>query len=293
MEGAEGDTVTFLPSADMEGQPISYMRITFDLEIEDLECTPRQLDTPWAHITEDSTFYLPPGECAALNLSNLPSPFQRNGVLNNVMAVIPDQPSASEILLLGRTIAMLGSGSRPYGTLAVCRAKDFNETTADRNLVIIGGAKNALIQTLNEKLFIGYNESFTGFASNEKLVLDDMYAQRLGAIELLTSPYNSQYAALILTAPAESGTDLLIQLISHEVMRWNLADDAVVINPRNEINSYQFQSKETPPEQKPNLMANISQNASSIVFAMIGIAVMIILLLAVVMVLIRIRMRSK
>ncbi|HRX09803.1 MAG TPA: cellulose biosynthesis cyclic di-GMP-binding regulatory protein BcsB, partial [Candidatus Limiplasma sp.] len=112
-EGAEGETVTFLPPTDIIGQPVSYMRVAFDLEMEDLDCTPRQLDTPWAHITEDSTFYLPQGSGTALSLSAIPSPFQSGGVFNRITAVIPDQPTDAELLLLGRTVAMLGAGCRP------------------------------------------------------------------------------------------------------------------------------------------------------------------------------------
>ncbi|HRX08188.1 MAG TPA: hypothetical protein P5559_03380, partial [Candidatus Limiplasma sp.] len=171
---------------------------------------------------------------------------------------------------------------------------DIDELNADDNLVVIGGgSNNALIQALNGMLYIAYNDTFTGFASNEKIILEEPYASGLGAIELMPSPYNDKRAMLVLSAPQESGLALITRLVSEEEMRWNLADDAVLINARATISAYKFREQDSLAAEKPSLMTSVSQNASTIVFAMIGIAVMAILLLAVTMVLIRIRARSK
>jgi hypothetical protein len=97
---------------------------------------------------------------------------------------------------------------------------------------------------------------------------------------------------LVLTAPTEIGLGLLTRLVSEENLRWNLANDAVIIDPSLNTTAYHFRTEEKPDSERPSLMDNISQNTGSIIFAMIGIGVMVILLLAVIMVLTRIRNRN-
>ena len=71
-EGATGETLTFSVPADAIGEAGSSITVVFDLEIKDLDCTVRSMNTPWAYIAANSSLYLPAGENTTLNLANLP-----------------------------------------------------------------------------------------------------------------------------------------------------------------------------------------------------------------------------
>ena len=70
-EGATGETLTFSVPADAIGEAGSSITVVFDLEIKDLDCTVRSMNTPWAYIAANSSLYLPAGENTTLNLANL------------------------------------------------------------------------------------------------------------------------------------------------------------------------------------------------------------------------------
>lgn len=61
-EGATGETLTFSVPADAIGEAGSSITVVFDLEIKDLDCTVRSMNTPWAYIAANSSLYLPAGE---------------------------------------------------------------------------------------------------------------------------------------------------------------------------------------------------------------------------------------
>lgn len=112
-EGATGETLTFSVPADAIGEAGSSITVVFDLEIKDLDCTVRSMNTPWAYIAANSSLYLPAGENTTLNLANLPAPFQRASRMNNVMMILSDDATQTELTLAGRIMAMLGAGSTP------------------------------------------------------------------------------------------------------------------------------------------------------------------------------------
>lgn len=290
-EGAAGETVTFAVPADAVGAVSTTMVIAFDLEIKDLDCTPRQLNMPWAYIAEDSTLYLPQGESTALSLSTLPVPFQRHNLLNDLLLVLPDDPSATELLLAGRMMNVLGAGSAPYGTMEVIRARDFGASYHDRHIVVIGTARsNALIKQMNGALYFRFTEDGSAVASNDMLILDSAYAATVGTVQLLASPYAQGRSILMVSAPAEEGLNALIDRISEEEKRWSLAREAVLVDGRGRATSYQFTVAAVQTEaQKPTFTEVVMENQEPMLMMIVGLGCMLLLLLAVILVLVRIR----
>lgn len=294
-EGAEGDSLTLTVPADLVGVSSSTMTIAFELEIKDLECTPRQIDMPWAYVTEDSTLYLPLGSTSELSLAYLPAPFQRDGRLNNIMAVISDNPGAQELLTLGRVASMIGGGADAYGTLVVRRASDFDAEDADYNIIAVGEPlQNTFLREINEDLFFQYSDAYTRFLSNTKMALSDDYAGRIGVVSLQASPFAQSRAMLVVTATSDEGMKLLAHTISNAKSRQSLDHDTAVIDPNNTISTFQSYQAVTPDgESKPTIIDTITSQREPLIFTLIATSAMLILLLAVVMVLIRLRSRKK
>jgi hypothetical protein len=284
--------------ADAIGVAGTYMTIVFDLEIKELDCTVRSMNTPWAYITEDSTLYLPQGESTTLSLSNRPAPFQRQSRLNDVLVILPDTMQADEMNLAGRVMAMLGSGSNPYGTLDVIRASQFSSTEhQDHHLIAVGrGAGNAFLKAVNEKLYFQYDKEMKAFQSNSKLVMSDSFASEAGTLQLLVSPYSGERALLVATAPNASGIAALTAQVSEEVKRWSLLREAVVVDGYGKASSYQFTSAvgtSAAAAQKPAFTQVVVENREPMLMLLIGLGSMALLLLGALIVLIRANRRRK
>ena len=290
-ESADNDELTFFMPADVVGTKAGSMKFAFDLEIPDLFCTTRREEMPWAYITKNTSIYLPPDSSTRLSFDSRPAPFQKEGSLNDILLVLSDKPSASELTLLGRTLSLYSAAADAYGSLTVKKAAEFNEQEANYNIITSGTpAGNSLIAKINDKLYFKYNSSGSEFMTNDKLILTSDYARSIGTLQLLKSPYADGRALLVLTGPDANALSRVTKLVSNEKMSWNLKNDFVLIDSKGSIKSYQFQNEELT-ETKPTLAKSVLENRSSLLFALAGTSVMVVLFLA--MLLIILRMRHK
>jgi hypothetical protein len=199
--------------------------------------------------------------------------------------------------LAGRILAMLGSGSNPYGELTVIRASQFGAEYADYNLIAIGrGAGNAFIKGVNEDLYFKYDADLSAFESNSKLIMNETFAHEAGTLQLMASPYSAERAMLVVTAPDASGIAALTAQVSEEVKRWSLTREAVVVNGHGKANSYQFTSKVSTantPAEKPTFTQVVVENREPMMMLLIGLGSMALLLLGAVIVMIRASRRRK
>jgi hypothetical protein len=293
LEKADNNELTFFMPADVVGTYASNIKFAFDLEIPDTFCTTRQDEMPWAYITKDSSIYLPADNSVKLEFDNKPIPFLKDGSLNDVLLVLSDSPSSSELTLMGRTLALYGKNSDAYGKLKVCKAAEFTEKDSNYNIITSGTSKNnSLISKLNDNLYFKYNAVGTGFLTNEKLVLSEDYGKSIGTLQLIQSPYAKNRALLVITGPSDDTLKMITKLVSNEKKSWNLTKDCVLIDSEGKMKSYQFQNY-TLEEKKPTLAQSVIGNKNSLLFALAGTSVMIVLFLAMVLIIIRLRINKK
>lgn len=295
-EGSAGETVTFSVPADAIGVAGTSLTIVFDLEIKDLDCTVRNMNTPWAYIAEDSTLYLPHGEKSSLSLSNLPAPFQSKNRLNNVLLILPDVLQADELNLAGRIMAMLGAGSDPYGSLEVIYASQFDSAKhSDCNLVAVGRAKDSpFLQEVNSSLYFQYADSMTSLTSNSKLIMSSAFTTQAGVMQVIASPYTADRTLLVVTAPEATGIQALTDQISTEVGRWSLTREAMVVDGYGRATCYQFTATAAAAEEtKPSFTQVVIENKEPMLMLIIGMGCMVLLLLSAVIIVVRASRRRK
>lgn len=293
LEKADNDELTFFMPADVVGTYAGSIKFAFDLEVPDLFCTTRRDEMPWAYITKNSSIYLPPDNNTRLSFNSRPSPFQRNGSLNDVLLVLSDKPSSDELTLLGRTLALYSKTADAYGSLKVVKAGEFNEKEANYNIITSGTpADNSLIQKINGNLYFKYNSTGTEFVTNEKLILATDYAKSIGTLQLLKSPFAESRAMLVLTGPDKNSLKMVSKIVSNEKTSWNLSKDFVLIDTEGNIKSYQFQNYEIK-EKNPSIMQSVTENKNSLLFALAGTSVMVVLFLAMILIFIRMKRNRK
>lgn len=297
-DNASSDELTFNIPIDIVGTSAKKISIAFDLEIPDLICTPRQMDMPWAYVTKDSLFYFPLNNSVVPQFDTKPIPFQYKSSYNNILIVLPDEPIMEELTLLGKTLTMYGEGVDAYGSLEVCTASEFleslkekNSDYKDKNIITVGTPHtNEFISSLNEKLYFPFTEDKTMFKSNEKLVLSDNYANRIGIMQLLKSPYIESRSVLVLTGATEESLQYIDKIISDDKFQMNIKGDCVIIDNNLEIKTYRF--KEEVKESKPTFVERIIENKNSLAFIVASTSVMLILFLSILIILIRNRDRN-
>lgn len=296
-EGATGETLTFSVPADAIGEAGSSITVVFDLEIKDLDCTVRSMNTPWAYIAANSSLYLPAGENTTLNLANLPAPFQRASRMNNVVMILSDDATQTELTLAGRIMAMLGAGSTPYGLLKVIRAENFQAAAhGNSNLIVVGlSDRNSVLKQINPYLHFQYTDDMTSLAESTKLVMTTDYAHEASVLQLMKSPYNETMALLTASAATEAGLQNLMARLSTEKNRWSLGKEALLVDSYGGASSYQFtvSTALTQNAEKPSFADVIVQNREPMTLLLVGMGCMLVLLLAAVLLLVRIHHRRK
>ena len=289
-EKATGDELIFTMPADVVGTTAGAIKISFDLEIRDLICTPRQEQMPWAYVSDESILYLPASTGIVLTFDLKPSPFRTDGKFNDLMLVLSDQPTTEELNLYAQIIGMYGEGVKPYGTFYVKRAKEFSESDSDYNIITTGTYKdNTLLQRINNNLHFAYENNGSRFASNEQLILSETYAGNIAILQLLESPYASNRGVLAVTGIDDQTLSTVTEFMRDSEMRYSLSKDCVLIDSEYDTKAYQFIST-LADDQEPTLGEGLTSNKQSLIFTIVATSVMLMLLIAVVLVLIRIKM---
>lgn len=292
-EKASGDELTFEMPDDVIGTSASSLKVSFDLEIPDMICSPRQSDMPWAYVSKESTIFLPTATDITLSFDSKVSPFSRNGEFNDLLLVLSNSPASSELNLLGQAIAMYANEAKPYGSITVKRAVDFNPKDGDYNIIAAGTLKgNAFISMINDSLAFKFAPEGTSFESNEQLILSKEYAGKIGIIQLLKSPYSLNRGVLVLTGSSEQTLENLQNCLRNFTKREELKKDCAIVDPDMSITSLQFVRTEEAMEG-PTLAEKLIRNKKSLVFTAIATAAMFLMLFAVMILLLRIRMYRK
>lgn len=289
LDKADGDELTFTVPSDVAGTNSTSMKFNFNLQIPEAKCIKSHDLMSWAYITKDSMLYLPTGSDVPMQFDNIPAPFQKGGLFNELLLVTTDNRSINELTLLGRVLALYGNNADPYSTLKVKKAKDLNTNAADYNIITTGTPQdNSFIKKLNDNLFFKYDDAGTQFLTNNKLILTDDYSKSVGSMQLLESPYAKNRALLVVTGPNDTALSSVRDLVSDSTLSWNIKKDCVLVDASGKAKTFQFKSTKSN-EDKPSFAKTIADNKTSLLFALAATAIMIVFFLAAVLILIRSR----
>ncbi len=292
-ENAQQDELTVTIPVDLAGTSASSIKIAFDLELEDMACSFKQDQMPWAYVSEKSQFYLPVSSEFSLSFDAMPLPFRKDGKFNQVLLVISDKPTSRELNLYGQIVGMYGGGVEPYGTLYVKRASELSDSDGDFNIITAGTYENnTYLKAINDKLYFSYSNGGKGFESNEQLILSGNYSENIAIMQLLESPYASGRGILALTGVTQETLNCAEEILRDEKLRYSLSKDCVIIDKDLEVRSFRFLT-DAQRGEAPTLAQALDQNKQSILFTIVATSVMLMLLIAVIIILLRIKMYHK
>lgn len=279
---AQEDTFELMIPAGIALPPAFTLSLAFDLELEDLWCTRRPYEMPWAHVAPDSSLYLPSTPSNELLFSRYPAPFVSDGQLERVLFVLPDDAGAADFAGMAGVAAQLGKNiTRSGGQIGVVRASAFDPQASDCNLILIGEPwRNPLIWQLNYSgLYFRFGDGYS-IAPNEKIALLPEQAARLATLQLLPSPFFTGRAALVASATRSELLPLAYQYLSEDALLWKLNGDGVLISQEDQLWDYQF----APPEPARPVFETLSAaSPNQAVWLVLAGGLMMILLFAVLM----------
>ncbi|MGN0709739.1 MAG: cellulose biosynthesis cyclic di-GMP-binding regulatory protein BcsB, partial [Anaerovoracaceae bacterium] len=287
-EKSKGDELTFSMPSDVVGTGASSIKIAFDLEIEDMDCTIRQSQMPWAYVEKSSQFYLPESDSRDISFDVKPSPFRFYGRFRNTEVVLSDDPSDEELELAGQTIAQQGDGVQPYGSFTVKRAGEFGAGDHSKNLIVIGTSKNKVLSDMNDDLSISYRKSGTSFEGNEQLTLTQDAGSNIGVLQYIESPYSGDKGVLAVCATSDPTLKTLTDHLRSRSRRESLADDAVVVSESGKVQTFRF-TDHSQGSDSPGFIGKLAGSKRSLLFTITATAMMLLLLVGVILVLLRIR----
>ena len=287
-EKASLDTFSFMMPSDVVGTHASGLRIAFDLEIDDLYCTKRADQMPWAYVSGESTLFFPAGNASTYDLSLRPYPFQRMGLFNNTAVVVPDTMDENEIAVFGRIAALTGASVLPYGSLTVRRVSGFAPETENAHVIALGTWKdNSLLQTLNDQLAFRFTEEGARFAGNDQLLLSESYARQIAVLQFMRSPWQKGRAILAVCAPDSETLTQIDRFAAVQENAWALAGDAFLVDRDLETRSFRFLKEEAV--EKATLLEKLEENRDAVLMTIISTSVMFLMLIAVILILLRYR----
>lgn len=282
-EKANGDEVEFYIPSDLEINGDFVIRAAFDLEIEDVWCTLRQEDNPWAYVSEESMVKLVLADDVPLLFDNYPAPFVKNGSMNEILAVLPEKPSAADLEVLRGICLTLGRYQKNNsGSILVTQGAGAEELK-DRNLIIIGTWNaNPLVAENNENFYFQFDQEGI-LLSNSRMQIAREAGSIMGTAQLFHSPYNDDKAMLLITGASEEGMLSAAEYLSHTDQLWKISGDAYVSDTEN-VSSFQFKKTE---KSTVETVDNLLERKDVFMFVTASAVIMGVLLLGLIMVIVK------
>lgn len=274
-ELAKEDSVSFSIPADLDIKGNFVVTAAFDLEIPDLWCTMRQDEMPWAFISNESTISIITDEASSLLFEYYPSPFVQNGHMNNVVVILPVQPSEADLEALRATMLTLGRFQKDNtGNLRVTLASAIGNLR-NANVIDIGRLeKNSIVKQLNGQLYFQFSPKGTTIRSNEKMLIEPNYGATLGTLQLLYSPYSADKRALMIISGVTDKAMLnAVRYVGLTDNVWKIYGDGFVADSTT-VHPFRFK-----PDNAKELLPGIEQ-LELLPITLVGAGVLVLLIIA-------------
>ena len=243
-EMAAGDQVSFVLPTNIEVSGPFAIRVAFDLEIKDLECTLRQNEMPWGYVTPESTIEMHSKDSPYLVFDYYPGPFVAEGHLNDVCVVMPSNMGEYDLEAMRGIMLLIGRFlSDNSGALRVCTEATIGNV-AKENMIVIGRyANNTIARDINNQLYFQFSPNGTTIRPNEKTMIEPNYGAILGTAQLIYSPYSAEKKAMLLVSGVtDEGMMEAAKYLSSMDTLWRLVGDGFIADTENAF-FYRFKAE--------------------------------------------------
>ena len=248
-EKANNDNISIVIPKDVLNTSYVEVKLSYDLNLKDVDCEKNQYEQPWALVTGDSYIQINSRNTNEFYFNNYPTPFVQDWDINDTLFIIPDNLPSKDLTALGNMANLMGKSMRynlgKIGALSIGNLKDEHK---DNNIIVYGTPNNnKLIKDLNNSLWFKYDKDWSKFLSNEKLYLMDDYAKNIATFQLDYSSYSSGKFMLVLTSPNEELLTKSLVYLGKETEVYKLHGDGAVVDIDGNVRSFKYKESEDAP----------------------------------------------
>lgn len=258
------------------------IKVVFNLELLDVACVTRDTDNPWAYISNESFVEFAYNDNKELSFKNYPYPFVDDEKFNNTKVIIPSNSSSRELTNIANIVAYIGREvNLNDGNLLVVKDKDISEKEIKGNIIIIGTPKdNKFVKNINNSLNLKFRENYNGFESNDKIKFVGNYASQIAGIQLIQSPYDKEYGAMIVSSVDITDLSLSSKYLSDIGLTKGLKGDTVVIGRDGSLQDLNYKIKEETDTEKVESKKELSNKSK--IFIVVAIFLFITVIISIV-----------
>lgn len=240
-EKANGDEIELYIPSDLKVSGDFTVKMAFDLELEDVWCTLRQGETPWAYVSPESMIKIVLAEDVPLLFEHYPAPFIKNKSLNDVFVALPENPSFADLTVLRGVCLTLGRFVEDNtGSIMVTQGAKMQDCRGKNTIVIGSFANNLIVRESNKNLYFKFNEAGTSLLTNEKKQITKEAGSTMGTIQLVDSPFGEENRGMMfITGATEQGMLSAAKYLSDTEKLWKVTGDGCVVE-EGKIYAYQF-----------------------------------------------------
>jgi hypothetical protein len=283
-EKASGDNLSVSIPDDQVVVGDFTITIAFDFSVLELWCKVEPDEIPWGFISNTSMLKIMSIDQSRLIFENYPSPFLRDGRLNNLVVVLPDNPQDADYQVMNKILITIGRFQKDNtGSVKVTFSSDPGDLST-ANVISIGRwEKNKIAQGLTDKLFFRFTSENgnVSIQSDEKRLIDSSYGNTLGIGQIIESPYSEYLNGLvIISGITDEGMMNAANFLGISNNLWKIKGDVfVAISDKENISYYYSEdhSSDKPatyqsPSETPDLSGIMVIAGSLIILCLFGAA---------------------
>lgn len=229
-EGADGSTEVFDIPTSLSISGGFTVEAAFELYPKEEWCELTPEDIPWGYIENTSMLKLMSEDKSNLYFENFPSPFLKDGMLNNVLLLLPKQPEDEDLETMAGILCTMGRYLKSNaGELEVKFAAD-SLSLEQVNIISIGAEGRNMLRS-----------------SNTAILLDSGFEEQAGLSQLIYSPYGETVqGVLIVTGKNSKDMKKMLYYLGSSEHLWELKGDIAITDGTDLFYAYQKE-----PESKP------------------------------------------
>lgn len=272
IDKADNDTFEATIPSDLLGKSYYQVKVAFDLNVKDLQCVTRDVDNPWAYIVNTSYIQFDYEDNDELTFSNYPYPFVLDDNFNDLKIIVPDIMTSTDLNNISNIVSFMGRDTKyNLGNIEIIKASEFNKNDNKSNIIIYGTPNtNNILKDINSKLNLKFNDDFSGFESNEKIKFIGEYSSQIASIQLIKSPYNSDFGAMVITATDNNDLNLAEKYLNDLSLTKSLKGDTVVIDRNGSVEDLYYNIEEKVDEIA-NEKVQISKGGTAFIIVAVGV----------------------
>lgn len=268
---AARDEVTFYIPTDIAVSGNFVLRVEFDLRTNGTGGA-----APWAFVSPESTLKINSVSQPFIVFENYPSPFIKDETFNDVLVVLPENPTEGDYKVLAQTFNLFGQFMESVsGEMNVVRDNEVFDIT-NKNVITIGVQNsNKYTQSLNKSMFFKFSEDGKTLLSNEKMMIDSTFSQNVGTVQLLESPSSKDYAILVMSGTSEKGFLKAASYLKTSDYSWKVFGDGFVTD-MDKIYNFKFKADNEQTLSIPSKL-RMREDLTSLIIVLSMLGLMIVL----------------